>query len=107
MPQAGQEDIHTLIEGLLTEQLGDIGKKIHTGRSRNDQVLTDLRLYAKEGILGVAAALLDTAKHLTALAQRHEWTPMPGYTHMQRGMLRALVYGPRHTPKRCSTTPWR
>ncbi len=90
VPQAGQEDIHTLIEGALTEELGDVGKKIHTGRSRNDQVLTDLRLYAKEGIMATAATLLDTATHLNALAQRHEWTPLPGYTHMQRAMLSSV-----------------
>ncbi|MBA3825870.1 MAG: argininosuccinate lyase, partial [Ktedonobacterales bacterium] len=87
IPQAGQEDIHTLIEQELTARLGDIGKKTHTGRSRNDQVLTALRLYAKEGILATAATLCDTAGHLLALAQRYEWTPLPGYTHMQRAML--------------------
>ena len=89
-PQAGQEDIHTLIEQELTARLGDVGKKVHTGRSRNDQVLTALRLYAKEGVLGITTALLDTAAQLTALAQHYEWTPLPGYTHMQRAMLSSV-----------------
>lgn len=85
-----QEDVHTLVENTLIAMLGDTGKKVHTGRSRNDQVLTDLRLYAKEAILHVVERLLDTAGELLALAERHEWTPLPGYTHMQRGMLSSV-----------------
>jgi argininosuccinate lyase len=90
IPATAQEDIHTLIEQELIAQLGDTGKKIHTGRSRNDQVLADLRLYAKDAILSVAATLLDTSTQLLALARSEEWTPLPGYTHMQRGMLSSV-----------------
>ena len=90
VPQAAQEDIHTLIEQELITMLGDAGKKVHTGRSRNDQVLTDIRLYAKESILHLVATLLDTATQLLTLARTYEWTPLPGYTHMQRGMLSSV-----------------
>ncbi|HKD74017.1 MAG TPA: lyase family protein, partial [Ktedonobacterales bacterium] len=90
IPQASQEDIHTVIEQRLIALLGDTGKKVHTGRSRNDQVLVDLRLYAKEALHGVALELLDTAAQLLALARTHEWTPLPGYTHMQRAMLSSV-----------------
>ncbi len=90
VPTTAEEDIHTAIEGALVEQLGPVGKKIHVGRSRNDQVLLDLRLYAKEALLRIAGALLDTAETLAALAGRHAWTPMPGYTHMQRAMLSSV-----------------
>jgi argininosuccinate lyase len=90
LPSAADEDIHTLIENALIERVGDAGKKLHTGRSRNDQVLVDLRLYAKEALLAIAAAALDTAEALLRLAERHEWTPMPGYTHMQRAMLSSV-----------------
>ncbi len=89
-PVTAEEDIHTTIEHRLVALVGDAGKKIHTGRSRNDQVLLDLRLYAKEALLGIADALLETAAQLLALAQRHEWTPLPGYTHMQRAMLSSV-----------------
>src|SRR5579859_21328 len=89
-PTPGDEDIHTLVERLLVERIGAAGKKLHTGRSRNDQVLVDLRLYAKEALLDVAARLLDTAARLVTLARAHEWMPMPGYTHMQRGMLSSV-----------------
>ncbi len=89
-PAAAEEDIHTAIENRLVALVGEAGKKIHTGRSRNDQVLLDLRLYAKEMLLAIADALLDTATDLLSLARRHEWTPMPGYTHMQRAMLSSV-----------------
>jgi argininosuccinate lyase len=81
-----QEDVHTAVEELLTERLGDLGKKLHTGRSRNDQVLLDLRLYGKEKLHALAARLLAAARALLALAQKHEFTPMPGRTHMQIAM---------------------
>jgi argininosuccinate lyase len=89
-PNTAEEDIHTTIEHRLVELVGDAGKKIHTGRSRNDQVLLDLRLYAKEHLLDIAEATLATATSLLELARQHEWTPMPGYTHMQRGMLSSI-----------------
>lgn len=88
--EPGEEDIHTAVEGRLVVRLGDVGKMIHTGRSRNDQVLLDLRLFAKEALLDLVQALLGTAEGLLRLAQRHEWVPMPGYTHMQRAMLSSV-----------------
>ena len=89
-PSTVQEDVHTLIENALVERIGAAGKKLHTGRSRNDQALVDLRLYAKESLLAVVAEALDTSEALLALAGKHEWTPMPGYTHMQRAMLSSV-----------------
>ncbi len=89
-PTTAEEDIHTAIENALVARVGAAGKKIHTGRSRNDQVLVDLRLYAKEALITLAGSLLDTVDRLLALARTHEWTPMPGYTHMQRAMLSSL-----------------
>jgi len=80
------QDVHLAVERTLTEKLGDLGKKIHTGRSRNDQVAVDLRLYAREEILGTleeAAALISA---LLAFAKRNEKVPMVGRTHMQPGM---------------------
>lgn len=89
-PSAEQEDIHTLVESILTTQIGDAGKKLHTGRSRNDQALVDLRLYVKMSILELATTLHATAETLVASAKAYEWVPMPGYTHMQRAMLSSV-----------------
>ena len=68
-PATADEDIHTTIEHRLVAIVGDAGKKIHTGRSRNDQVLLDLRLYAKEHLLDIAEATLATASGLLTLAR--------------------------------------
>jgi len=84
------EDIHTKIENFLVREYGDVGKKIHTARSRNDQVLVDLRLYAKAKILELESALLQCAESLVEFASKHEHVPMPGYTHMQRAMLSSV-----------------
>ncbi len=84
------EDVHTKIENYLVEHLGDAGKKIHTARSRNDQVLVALRLYTKQKLLEVEIALLSCAGTLAAFAAEHEMVPMPGYTHMQRAMLSSV-----------------
>ncbi len=89
-PALAEEDIHTTVEQALVARIGAIGKKLHTGRSRNDQALVDLRLYTKEALLSVTAEALATAEALLALARAHEWTPMPGYTHMQRAMLSSV-----------------
>lgn len=88
--EAGDEDVHTKIEGWLTARLGDAGKMIHTGRSRNDQVLVDMRLFTREAVLPVYTAVLDACEALLDLATRHQHTPMPGYTHMQRAMLSSV-----------------
>lgn len=85
--ETGDEDVHTKIENWLTQNVGEAGKMIHTGRSRNDQVLIDLRLYTREAALPVYRAVLGACKALLDLAERHQKTPMPGYTHMQRAML--------------------
>lgn len=80
------EDCHTAIEGRLTERLGDAGKKIHTGRSRNDQVATALRLYSKAYVLEMIHVLCEFTETALALARREEKTPMPGRTHLQTAM---------------------
>ena len=81
-----QEDCHTWIEEHLTQELGDLGKKVHLGRSRNDQVLTALRLYGKDMILRIRRSLLDLILRLADFAQTHQQVPMPGRTHMQIAM---------------------
>jgi len=86
-----QEDIHMNIETLLTQRIGDAGKKLHTARSRNDQVATDLRLYQKEEIHKVQALLQDLIDTLENLAEEHKETVMPGYTHLQRAQPVTLV----------------
>jgi argininosuccinate lyase len=80
------EDGHTAIEAELVAKLGDIGKKVHTGRSRNDQVLVAVRLYERDALADLARLTLDAARALLALARREEMTPMPGYTHLQRAV---------------------
>jgi len=84
------EDVHTKVENWLTQQLGEPGKMIHTGRSRNDQVVVDLRLFTREAVLPVYDAILDACDALLAMAQQHATTPMPGYTHMQRAMVTSV-----------------
>jgi len=83
---AQQEDVHTAVEERLTQVLGDLGKKLHTGRSRNDQVLLDLRLWGKERLQDLAERAIGLAGALAALARAHEFVPMPGRTHMQIAM---------------------
>ena len=78
------EDVHTNIEVRLTQELGPLGAKLHTGRSRNDQVALDERLYLREAIVTVEQGLLNLQLALLDLAEAHAETPMPGYTHLQR-----------------------
>jgi len=85
-----QEDVHTAIEERLTARLGDLGKKLHTGRSRNDQVLVDLRLYGKEKLHLLAERCIGLVRALAAFAKRYQFTPMPGRTHMQVAMPSSL-----------------
>lgn len=80
------EDVHTKIENYLTEKLGDLGKKIHAGRSRNDQILVDLRLYSIENLIKLAMSVDKLAKAFALFAKQYEFVPMPGYTHMQKAM---------------------
>jgi argininosuccinate lyase len=80
------EDCHTAIENYLTEKLGESGKKIHTGRSRNDQVLAALRIYTRAFLLELQKAVLDLARGFLTFAEKHRAVPMPGRTHMQIAM---------------------
>jgi argininosuccinate lyase len=79
-----QEDIHTFVEAHLLEMAGDSGKKLHTGRSRNDQVATDLRLWLREAIDGLKQKLQLTQEALLDLAENHREAVLPGFTHLQR-----------------------
>lgn len=78
------EDVHSLVERLLTEELGELGARIHAGRSRNDLVATDLRLFCKDAAAALTAAAVGLGNVLCDLAERHAATLMPGYTHLQR-----------------------
>ncbi len=77
------EDIHSEVELLLTRRYGDIGKKIHSGRSRNDQVLVDVKLFLKDELLKVRAEMLELFACLQDLSEKHKDVLMPGYTHWQ------------------------
>lgn len=79
----GVEDVHSQVEFLLTDRLGDIGKKIHSGRSRNDQVLVDLKLFFRDEIRHVAQAIHRLFDRLITLSEAHRQSLMPGYTHLQ------------------------
>ncbi len=81
------EDGHTAIELWLTEQLGDLGKKIHTGRSRNDQVLTAVRLYEKDQLTKTLRETARCTEAILRIAKNYESLPMPGYTHTRKAML--------------------
>ena len=78
------EDIHMSIERALTERIGDAGRRLHTGRSRNDQVATDARLYCKQQASALAGQLLKARETLILVAQAHRDVILPGYTHMQK-----------------------
>ena len=84
--EPGVEDIHSQVEMVLTASLGDIGKKIHTGRSRNDQVMVDVKLFMRDEIKEVAEKTLKLAEVLLRQATNHKNVLMPGYTHMQVAM---------------------
>lgn len=81
-----QEDGHTAIEAYLTEKLGDIGKKIHSGRSRNDQSLVMMRLYLKDSLTNTSRLVQTLADAFSQAAVKAGDTPLPGYTHMQKAM---------------------
>jgi argininosuccinate lyase len=87
-----QEDIHMNIESILTERLGAVGKKLHTARSRNDQVAVDIRLYLKEEIQEIIRLLSKLNGALTDIAAENQDTVMPGYTHLQRAQPVTLAY---------------
>ena len=80
----GAEDIHMFVEQVLTERLGDVGKKLHTARSRNDQVALDIRLYLRDEIAEMRGLICSLIEALTEQAEKNKTAIMPGYTHLQR-----------------------
>ena len=82
----GVEDIHSQVELLLTRKLGDIGKKIHSGRSRNDQVLLDVKLFIRHRLKGVVEAVTELFDALQQKSEQYKTVLMPGYTHLQIAM---------------------
>ncbi len=83
------EDVHTAIENYLIEKLGDLGRKIHTGRSRNDQVMVDVQLWARDNILKIYTLGVRLAERINDFSKENP-ALMPGYTHMQRAMISSL-----------------
>ena len=84
--EPGVEDVHSQVESLLTQRLGDVGKKIHSGRSRNDQVLVDLKLFYRAEIKRIAENVSALFEQLLSLSEQHRHVLMPGYTHLQVAM---------------------
>lgn len=84
------EDVHTAVENVLIAKLGDLGKKLHTARSRNDQVLLDLRLYCKDELLMIMNEVLNVSDTLLHFAKTYHAVPIPGRTHFQRAMPSSL-----------------
>src|SRR5205823_7613778 len=82
--EPGDEDIHTAVERRVTEIAGDAGAKLHTGRSRNDQIATDLRLYCKRELLVIADRVIALQRVLLDRAMAAGEAYLPGYTHLQR-----------------------
>ena len=84
--EEGVEDVHSQVELMLTRRLGDVGKKIHSGRSRNDQVLVDLKLFMRDELRKVAGHTKQLFDRLLALSEEYKDVLMPGYTHLQIAM---------------------
>ena len=84
--EEGVEDVHSQVELMLTRKLGDVGKKIHSGRSRNDQVLVDLKLFMRDELLDIARHTKQLFDRLLSLSEKHKEVLMPGYTHLQIAM---------------------
>ncbi|MBW2733204.1 MAG: argininosuccinate lyase, partial [Deltaproteobacteria bacterium] len=101
------EDGHTALENRLTERLGDVGRRIHTGRSRNDQVIASTRLFAREVLLEGEEKLLDLSEVLLALADEHRETTVAGYTHTRQAMPSTLgqLFG-AHAEGLLDALPW-
>ncbi|WP_299487184.1 argininosuccinate lyase [Acaryochloris sp. IP29b_bin.137] len=91
-PGIEAEDVHFAVEHRLIELIGEVGKKLHTGRSRNDQVGTDIRLYLHDHIQHIRALLQDWQQALVDIAQDHVQTLIPGYTHLQRAQPVSLAH---------------
>ncbi len=84
--EEGVEDVHSQVELMLTRKLGDIGKKIHSGRSRNDQILLDLKLFTRARIKEIVEAVIQLFQVLLTQSERYKEVLMPGYTHLQVAM---------------------
>ena len=84
--EEGVEDVHSQVELMLTRKLGDVGKKIHSGRSRNDQVLVDLKLFMRDELCDIARHAKALFDRLISLSEEHKEVLMPGYTHLQIAM---------------------
>lgn len=87
-----EEDIHSFIENELTSRVGDVGKRLHTARSRNDQCALDLRLYAKKALNSIKKELLDLIVEVISIAEKNKNTIMPGYTHMQHAQVTTFAH---------------
>ena len=81
-----QEDVHTAVEEFLTKKIGKIGKKIHTAKSRNDQVMTDILLYCKDELNIIKKLITKVIQEMNHFSKKYNKIPMPGYTHMQKAM---------------------
>lgn len=90
--EADAEDIHMNIEKILISRIGDTGKKLHTGRSRNDQVALDIRMYLKAEVNAIKGMACDLMKTLLSISERHLDTILPGYTHLQRAQPVTLAH---------------
>ncbi|NLO99883.1 MAG: argininosuccinate lyase, partial [Clostridiaceae bacterium] len=90
--EVSAEDVHMNIETLLISRIGDVGKKLHTGRSRNDQVALDLRMYLKDEVSELRAMLKDLLGVILRIAEENLETIMPGYTHLQRAQPITLAH---------------
>ena len=86
------EDIHTFVETVLVSRIGDAGRRLHTGRSRNDQVALDMRMYLKDEISEINSLIAELLKTLLLIAKEHTSTIMPGYTHMQKAQPVTLAH---------------
>ncbi len=91
-PDMAQEDVHSLVESALVSRIGEAGKKLHTGRSRNDQVALDMRLYTKRRMEGTRDLLRDLLGVLLSLMEAHTRTYMPGFTHLQKAQPTTLSH---------------
>ena len=84
--EEGMEDVHSQIEWMLTQKLGDVGKKIHAGRSRNDQVLVDLKLFLRAELMDLSKSAQSLFTLLQAKSEQYKNDLLPGYTHLQLAM---------------------
>ena len=86
------EDIHSFVEANLIDRIGDVGKKLHTGRSRNDQVALDMRLYTRLEVLNTDSLLKELLQTLLTIMEKHTQTYMPGFTHLQKAQPVTLAH---------------